>query len=72
MEQKEDNAHLNVLKVIHNEGNILTQHEIIDPIAEQIVSLTTQLCKESKLWIHANLWKASLSSVSFASQIYGP
>ena len=49
MEQKEDNAHLNVLKVIHNEGNTLTQHEIIDPITEQIVSVTTQLCKESKL-----------------------
>ena len=30
-----------VLKVINNERNILTRHEIIDRIAEQIVSVVT-------------------------------
>ena len=33
------------LKVINNERKILTHHEIIDRIAEQIVSMITQLCK---------------------------
>ena len=36
-----------VLKVINNERNILTRHEIIDRIAEQIVSVVTWVCKES-------------------------
>ena len=35
-----------VLKVINNERNILTHHEIIDRIAEQIVFVITQVCKE--------------------------
>ena len=29
--------------------------EIIDRMAEQIESVITQLCKESKLWVHPNL-----------------
>ena len=29
--------------------------EIIDRIAEKIESVITQVCKESKLWIHPNL-----------------
>ena len=31
---------------------ILTRHEINDCIAQQIESVITQVCKESKLWIH--------------------
>ena len=34
-----------VLKVINNESKILTSHEIIDRIAEQIESVITQVCK---------------------------
>ena len=34
-----------VLKVINNERKILTHHEIIDRIAEQIVFVITQVCK---------------------------
>ena len=33
-----------VLKVINNERKILTSHEIIDRIAEQIESVITQVC----------------------------
>ena len=36
-----------VLKVINNERKILTRHEIIDSIAEQIVLEITRVCKES-------------------------
>ena len=36
-----------VLKVINNERKILTHHEIIDRIVEQIVLLITRVCKES-------------------------
>ena len=36
-----------VLKVINNERKILTRHEIIDRIAEQIVLVITRVCKES-------------------------
>ena len=43
-----------ILKVINNERKRLTYHEIIDDIAEQIVFVITQVCKESKLWIHWN------------------
>ena len=46
-----------VLKVINNERKILTHHEIIDRIAEQIVLVITQV----KLWIHPNLRQPSLS-----------
>ena len=35
------------LKVINNERKILTRHEIIDRIAEQIVLVITRVCKES-------------------------
>ena len=34
-----------VLKVISNEGKILTHHKIIDRIAEEIVLLITQVCQ---------------------------
>ena len=55
-----------VLKVINNETKILTHHEIIDCIAEQIESVITQVCKESKLWNHSNLrWPSFLFSYSF-------
>ena len=36
-----------VLKVINNERKILTQYEIADRIAEQIMSVITEVCKES-------------------------
>ena len=38
-----------ILKVINNERKRLTHHEIIDDIAEQILFVSTQVCKESKL-----------------------
>ena len=38
-----------VLKVINDERKTLTHPEIADPIAKQIESVITQLCKESKL-----------------------
>ena len=50
-----------VLKVTNNERNILTHHEIIDRMAKQIESVITQVCKESKLWIHPNLQRPSFS-----------
>ena len=43
-----------VLKVTNNDRKKLTNHEIIDPNAEQTESVITQVCKESKLWIHPN------------------
>ena len=43
------------LKVINDERKKLAHHEIIDCIAEQTESVITQVCKESKLWIHPNL-----------------
>ena len=45
-----------VLKVINNEG---THHGIIDCIAEQIVLVITEVCKESKLSTHPNLRRPS-------------
>ena len=50
-----------VLKVINNERNILTHHEIIDRMVEQAKSVITQVCKESKLWIHPNLRRPNFS-----------
>ena len=50
-----------VLNVINNERNILTHYEIINRIAEQVVLMITQVWKESKLWIHPNLRRLSLS-----------
>ena len=50
-----------VLKVMNNERKILTHHGIIDHIAQQIVSVITQVCKESKLWIHPNLRSSNFS-----------
>ena len=44
-----------VLKVINNERKNLTHHEVIDRIAQQIAFVITQMCKESRLWIHPNL-----------------
>ena len=51
----------NDLKVIDNKRKILTHHEIINCTAEQIVSVITQVCKESKLLIHVNLRRSNLS-----------
>ena len=42
-------------KVINNRRKKLTDHEIIDRIAEQTVSVIIQVSKESKLRIHPNL-----------------
>ena len=38
-----------ILKVINNERKILTDHEIMDRIAEQIESVIIEESKESKL-----------------------
>ena len=51
----------NDLKVIDNKIKILTHHEIINCTAEQIVSVITRVCKESKLLIHVNLRRSNLS-----------
>ena len=50
-----------ILKVINNQIKILTDHEIIDRIAEQSESVIPQVCKESELWIHTNLRRPSFS-----------
>ena len=50
-----------VLKVTNNERKILTHHEIIDRMAEQIESVITQVLKESELWVHSNLQRPSFS-----------
>ena len=55
-----------VLKVINNGRKKLTHHEIIDRIVEPTVSVITQACKESNLWIHPNLRQPRFSfSYSF-------
>ena len=57
---------------------ILIHHEIIDCIAEQIISVITQVCKELKLWIirtyggQVSLLLIHLSSQTFVLYIYGP
>ena len=66
-----------VLKIINNERKILTHHEIIDRVTGQIVLVITQVCKDSKLWIHPNLRRPSnllihLSSLTFALQMHEP
>ena len=50
-----------VLKVIDDERKKLTHHEITDRIAEQTEFVITQVCKESKLWIHPNLQRPRFS-----------
>ena len=56
------NAHPKVRsKVIKNEIKVLTHHETIDRIAEKTVLVITQMCIESKLWIHPNLRRPSFS-----------
>ena len=50
-----------VLKVANSERKILTQYEIFDRITEQTESVITQVCKESKLWIHPSLRRPSFS-----------
>ena len=51
-----------VLKIINNERKLLIHHDIIGFISEQIVSVITQVYKESKLWmIHPNLRRPKLS-----------
>ena len=44
-----------VLKVIKNGRKFLTDHEIMDRIAEQIELVNTQVSKKSKFGIHTNL-----------------
>ena len=50
-----------VLKVINNARKKITHHEVIDRIAKQTESVTTQVCKELKLWIHPNLQRSRFS-----------
>ena len=59
-----------VLKLINNKRKILTHQEIIGRIAEQIKSVITQVCKESKLWIHSNLRQPSFSFSSLTFKLY--
>ena len=59
-----------VLKLINNKRKILTHQEIIGRIAEQIKSVITQVCKESKLWIHSNLRRPSFSFSSLTFKLY--
>ena len=49
-----------VLKVINDGRKILTPHEIVDRIAEQIVLVITQVCKELKFPIRLNLRRSRL------------
>ena len=58
------------LKLINNKRKILTHQEIIGRIAEQIKSVITQVCKESKLWIHSNLRRPSFSFSSLTFKLY--
>ena len=55
-----NNAHPNVRsKSNNNETNILTNHEIHH--CRKIVPVITQVCKETKLWIHPNLKRPNSS-----------
>ena len=58
-----------VLKVTNNERKISTHHEIIDCMAEKNVSVITQVCKKSKLWIHSNLRRPSFSFTFYLSSL---
>ena len=57
-----------VAKVINNERNILTHHEIIDHIAEQIEPMIPQVRKKTKLRIHPN-WRRSSLSYSYSFKL---
>ena len=46
---------LNVISNEEKKKKKLIHHKIIHRIAEQIETVFTQVCKESKLWIHSNL-----------------
>ena len=48
-------------KSSNNERKFLTRDEIIDCIAEKNMSVITQVCKETKLWIDPNLRQSDLS-----------
>ena len=67
-----------VLKVMNNEKNILTHHEINDRMAEKNESVIAQVCKESKLWVHPYLQRPVFSLnfpfkfTYFYIVIYGP
>ena len=50
-----------VLKVINDERKILTHHEIVDRIAEKIVLVITQVCKELKFRIRLSSRRSRLS-----------
>ena len=54
-----------VIKLVKNERKILTHHETIDRMAEQVKSVITHVRKESKLWIHRNL-RWPIFSVTFS------
>ena len=55
-----------ILKVINNERKILTHHEIIDRIGEQIVLV----CKGLKLWIHPDFRRPNFSFTYSSNFIY--
>ena len=44
----------------NNERKISARHEIIDYNAEKM-SVITQVCKETKLWVHPNLRRPNFS-----------
>ena len=50
-----------VLKVTDNERKILNRHNIVNCIAEKVVSVIAQVCKESKSRIHPNLRRPNFS-----------
>ena len=51
-----------VLKIINKERKLLIHHDIFDCISQQIVSVITQVNKESKLWmIHPSLRRPKFS-----------
>ena len=48
-------------KIMNNDRKCLTDHEIIDRVAEQTESVITQMCRESKFCIYLNLRRPSIS-----------
>ena len=52
-----------LVKVLNNERKFLTRYKIIDSIAEQTATVIAQVCKKSKLLIHANLRQLSSSFI---------
>ena len=58
-----------VLKVINVEKKILTHHETIDSMAEQIESMIIQVCKKSELRVHPNLQQTTFSLLFHLSSL---